>query len=216
MSVDDLTTVLDRLADFDYESNPTTKAELRNALGQLIAHYESEIFMTDDYNSNEGDTLPLTIGDMKSVYDHLVEQNGGLYVFQDLDEDKGASILDLNSLLIQLTQHFSLSKEPINISDSESLVKIFDKMADYYEFGAGRDKDKSADILYAIFDSLSEVFGSKSDYDMSDEEIQKLYENMQNNQEVQKRFEGTMIQDFEELVELAKKQKEKKIDQLFD
>ena len=171
MSVDDLTTVLDRLADFDYESNPTTKAELRNALGQLIAHYESEIFMTDDYNSNEGDTLPLTIGDMKSVYDHLVEQNGGLYVFQDLDEDKGASILDLNSLLIQLTQHFSLSKEPINISDSESLVKIFDKMADYYEFGAGRDKDKSADILYAIFDSLSEVFGSKSDYDMSDEEI---------------------------------------------
>lgn len=216
MSVDDLTTVLDRLADFDYESNPTTKAELRNALGQLIAHYESEIFMTDDYNSNEGDTLPLTIGDMKSVYDHLVEQNGGLYVFQDLDEDKGASILDLNSLLIQLTQHFSLSKEPINISDSESLVKIFDKMADYYEFGAGRDKDKSADILYAIFDSLSEVFGSKSDYDMSDEEIQKLYENMQNNQEVQKRFEGTMIQDFEELVELAKQQKEKKIDQLFD
>ena len=216
MSVDDLTTVLDRLADFDYESNPTTKAELRNALGQLIAHYESEIFMTDDYNSNEGDTLPLTIGDMKSVYDHLVEQNGGLYVFQDLDEDKGASILDLNSLLIQLTQHFSMSKEPINISDSESLVKIFDKMADYYEFGAGRDKDKSADILYAIFDSLSEVFGSKSDYDMSDEEIQKLYENMQNNQEVQKRFEGTMIQDFEELVELAKQQKEKKIDQLFD
>ena len=216
MSVDDLTTVLDRLADFDYESNPTTKAELRNALGQLIAHYESEIFMTDDYNSNEGDTLPLTIGDMKSVYDHLVEQNGGLYVFQDLDEEKGASILDLNSLLIQLTQHFSLSKEPINISDSESLVKIFDKMADYYEFGAGRDKDKSADILYAIFDSLSEVFGSKSDYDMSDEEIQKLYENMQNNQEVQKRFEGTMIQDFEELVELAKQQKEKKIDQLFD
>ena len=51
-------------------------------------------------------------------------------------------------------------------------------MADYYEFGAGKDKDKSAAVLYAIFDSLSEVFGSKSDYDMSDEEIQKLYENM--------------------------------------
>ena len=81
MSVDDLTLVLDRLADFDYESNPTTKAELRNSLGQLVAHYESEIFLTDDYNSNEGDTLPLTIGDIKSVYDHLVESNGGLYVF---------------------------------------------------------------------------------------------------------------------------------------
>ena len=44
-------------------------------------------------------------------------------------------------------------------------------MADYYEFGEGRVKDKSADVLYAIFDSLSEVFGSKSDFDMSDEAI---------------------------------------------
>ena len=81
MSVDDLATVLDRLADYDYESNPTTKAELKDSLGQLIAHYESEIFLTNDYDSSEGDTLPLTIGDIKSVYNHLAEQDGGLFVF---------------------------------------------------------------------------------------------------------------------------------------
>ena len=40
MSVDDLAMVMDRLANMDYESNPTTKAELRDSLGQLIAHYE--------------------------------------------------------------------------------------------------------------------------------------------------------------------------------
>ena len=81
MSVDDLATVLDRLADYDYESNPTTKAELKDSLGQLIAHYESEIFLTSDYDSSEGDTLPLTVGDIKSVYNHLAEQDGGLFVF---------------------------------------------------------------------------------------------------------------------------------------
>ena len=81
MSVDDLTLVLDRLADFDYQSNPTTKAELRNSLGQLVAHYQSEIFLTNDYDSSDGETLPLTKGDIRGVYDHLAQQNDGLFVF---------------------------------------------------------------------------------------------------------------------------------------
>ena len=45
-------------------------------------------------------------------------------------------------------------------------------MANYYAFGPGREKDPKADMLFSIFDGLSEVFGKKSDYDMSNESIQ--------------------------------------------
>ena len=64
-----------------------------------------------------------------------------------------------------------MGKEPINISDSQSLITIFDTMADYYAHGEGRIKEKRADFLYIIYDSLSEVFGRKSDYDKSNQEL---------------------------------------------
>ena len=44
-------------------------------------------------------------------------------------------------------------------------------MADYYAHGEGSIKEKRADSLYIIYDSLSEVFGRKSDYDKSNQEL---------------------------------------------
>ena len=67
-----------------------------------MAHYESEAFMTDDYDSANfsENFLPLKIGDIKSVYNHLATQDGGLFIFEDIDDDEPATILDLNSLLL--------------------------------------------------------------------------------------------------------------------
>ena len=130
--------------------------------------------MTNDYDSElfEDNFLPLKIGDIKKVYNHLADQDGGLYVFNDVDDEEPATILDFNSLLLKLQEHYTISKEPINITDSQSLIFIFDGMAEYYAYGPGRDKDPKADMLFSIFDGLSEVFGKKSDYDMSNEQIQ--------------------------------------------
>ena len=88
MTVDDLGEVLDRLADQDYDSNPRSKAELKESFEQLVAHYENEAFLTDDYDSDdfEENFLPLTIGEIKNVYNHLTTQDGGLFVFNDVDE----------------------------------------------------------------------------------------------------------------------------------
>ena len=130
--------------------------------------------MTNDYDSDDFDEnfLPLKIGDIKKVYNHLADQDGGLYVFNDVDEEEPASLLDFNSLLIKLASHYTVGKGPIDITDSQSLIFIFESMAEYYAFGPGRVKDEKADTLFMIFDGLSEVFGKKSDYDMSNEQIQ--------------------------------------------
>ena len=174
--------------------------------------------MTNDYDSDDWDDnfLPLKIGDIKKVYNHLADQDGGLYVFNDVDDEEPATILDFNSLLLKLQEHYTISKEPINITDSQSLIFIFDSMAEYFSLGPGSEKDDQADMLFSIFDGLSEVFGKKSDYDLTNEAVQQLFDTMNQNKEVQKRFEGTMIENFNDLVEMEKKRRDEKITELFN
>ena len=70
-SVDDLEELLNRLAKYDESNMPATRAELKDMFNQLTKHYSgpgSSKYATE--------TLPITVKDLKSVYEHLKVVNG--------------------------------------------------------------------------------------------------------------------------------------------
>lgn len=71
-SVDDLKELLGRLAQYDEYSKPATFAQLKTMFEQLSSHYEDQ---GDD--SELLDSLPVTVGDLKLVYDHLAKTDKG-------------------------------------------------------------------------------------------------------------------------------------------
>ena len=86
----------------------------------------------------------------------------------------------------------------ISGSDTDLLVDIFQRLSDFYAYDEGAQDPKS-DELWRIYDELAEIFGASSDYDMSQDELAALYEDLKGGEEVQ--LEGETISDFKDLVE---------------
>jgi len=110
--------------------------------------------------------------------------------------------VDLTILFDKLAEHYgdgSGNITDMDTSDTDVLVAVFDKMADFYSFGAGSKLDDATD-LWVIYDSLSEMFGSASDYWLEDEEIEDLYQKMENGEQLDLKFENNIINDFSDLL----------------
>ena len=160
--------MLDRLAKFDYEDKPVTKAELKVIFNKLADYY---------YESDYDEQLTVTISDIKTVLDRLANVDG--LPVADLDgrnPDESATVEELTYLLDTLSQHYASGPGMIEDLDSyasASLVDIFETMEEYYTFDGSTQKD--AGDLWLLYDYLTEIFGKPSDFDLGYDEVEELY-----------------------------------------
>ena len=98
-------------------------------------------------------------------------------------------------------------------------------MSFFYSVGDGKFLEKSND-LFVLYDELANLYDpdlpdhgdySKNDYDVfmnDDAELQKLYDQLLTGQMEEKKFEGKMIKNFHDLMNLENTQKDAKLNQL--
>lgn len=69
------------------------------------------------------------------------------------------------------------------MDETETLANIFDKLSYFYNLGAGK-KESGAGELWRIYDGLAELFGKRSDFDIPEEEVKVLYNQIKNGEPV--------------------------------
>ena len=91
-SVQDLKNLLDRLAGYTAESKSVTRSELKEMFTELTEHYSG-----DNASEYVHEKLPITVKDIKSVYQHLAMINGshGSTHFKIRSDTADATIADL-------------------------------------------------------------------------------------------------------------------------
>ena len=106
--------------------------------------------------------------------------------------------------------------EDIDDVAAEDLLDIFDAMETHYTIGDGWN-DKEAPELWSLFDYLAEVFGKPSDFAMTDEELQELYDQIKLDELPEDTFfEGQKITDFDDLVDMERRERDGKINDLLN
>ena len=99
---------------------------------------------------------------------------------------------------------------------AEDLLDIFDAMETYYTIGEGWNH-KEAPELWSLFDYLAEVFGKPSDFAMTDEELQDLYNQIKYDSLPDDTFlEGQKIEDFGDLVDMERRERDSRINDLLN
>ena len=177
-SLDDLKEIFERLNHYDEEQKPVSKFELKTMFDKLEAHYEE--FGTEATYQNM--KIPITWGEIKSIYDHMGNQDDLDLGLNSRSYQANASIVDLTLLISRLSEAYASGtgkiKDDLDEEGSELLIKLFDTMADFYSIGLGQ-KVPQANDLYYIYNTLARVYGKKSDFDLDDDKLEVMYEELQ-------------------------------------
>lgn len=122
------------------------------------------------------------------------------------------------NLLDELSMHYTsgYGSEPLKLGNKriDSLVAIFDEMSQFYYLDEQFDDYPEYMDLGDIYDELAEVFGKKNDFDLDENEIDELYEKIIGDEELQAEFEGEMISNFDELMDLELEKNDEKVEKL--
>jgi len=161
-------------------------------------------------------TLPITVKDLKSVYQHLAMVNGfrGNH-FEHRNDTSPATIADLVILLDKLSEHYAKGPGRLDKMDVEVLINLFGTMSEYYTFGDGAEIDESFE-LFTIYDYMSQIFGKASDFNLEKTEVKKIYEKVQRGEKIDRTFDGQHIEDFSDLTNLENQKKETKLNDLLN
>ena len=177
-SLDDLKEIFERLNHYDEEQKPVSKFELKTMFDKLEAHYEE--FGTEVTYQNM--KIPVTWGDIKSIYDHMGNQDDLDLGLNSRSYQANATIVDLTLLISRLSEAYASGtgkiKDDLDEEGSELLIELFDTMADFYSIGLGQ-KVPQANDLYYIYNTLARVYGKKSDFDLDDDKLEVMYEELQ-------------------------------------
>ena len=177
-SLDDLKEIFERLNHYDEEQKPVSKFELKTMFDKLEAHYEE--FGTEVTYQNM--KIPVTWGDIKSIYDHMGNQDDLDLGLNSWSYQANATIVDLTLLISRLSEAYASGtgkiKDDLDEEGSELLIELFDTMADFYSIGLGQ-KVPQANDLYYIYNTLTRVYGKKSDFDLDDDKLEVMYEELQ-------------------------------------
>ena len=98
-SLDDLKEIFERLNHYDEEQKPVSKFELKTMFDKLEAHYEE--FGTEATYQNM--KIPITWGEIKSIYDHMGNQDDLDLGLNSRSYQANASIVDLTLLISRLS-----------------------------------------------------------------------------------------------------------------
>lgn len=108
--------MLDRLAKFDYEDKPVTKAELKVIFNKLADYY---------YESDYDERLTITISDIKTVLDRLANVDGlPVADLEGRNPDESATVEELTYLLDTLSQHYASGPGMIEDLDSYASASL--------------------------------------------------------------------------------------------
>ena len=121
-----------------------------------------------DAGWDDDETLPVTIGDLEKIYDHIETLD-----HTDDDEFNGrnkrdpANTLELSILFDKLSEHYARIGNDLTLfengkdlaeRDDQALIDLFDQLTEYYGWGEGDDINPWASDLFMIYDALSESF----------------------------------------------------------
>lgn len=154
-SMTELREVLDRLAKIDIEDKPMTKEELKDIFDKLADFF---------YDSESKLNVDVTIGEVKTIFDRLAMTDGMPNMnFSGRGPMEQITAADMTLLLETLAEHYATGSGKLNQAEldqyaSEALIKLFDKLDDYYTFGEGSEQKEAKDI-WMLFDYLAEFFG---------------------------------------------------------
>lgn len=130
-----------------------------------IAEFYDE--MPDDQDDEWFVQLPLEVNELASVYNSLALKDGSQgHVLDPRDPFASAYLDDLVVLLYQLSDHYLSGPgktSEVTDSDRNTLIDIFDTMADYYSFGDGKSYPDSYE-LFMMYDELAEIYGKENDF----------------------------------------------------
>ena len=121
-----------------------------------------------DAGWDDDETLPVTIGDLEKIYDHIETLD-----HTDDDEFNGrnkrdpANTLELSILFDKLSEHYARIGNDLTLfengkdlaeRDDQALIDLFDQLTEYYGWGEGDDINPWAGDLFMVYDALSESF----------------------------------------------------------
>lgn len=87
-------------------------------------------------------------------------------------------------------------------------------MAEFYAFDSDLKDEPEYMEMADIYDELAEIFGKPSDYALEEPEIDQMYEKMMQGEEMQQAFEGQMIENFDELLDIELEENDERIEEL--
>ena len=88
-------------------------------------------------------------------------------------------------------------------------------MADFYSLGDGNSVPQRGE-LFKIYDILAELFGRRSEFDLSDSQLNDIYDAIAQGQKIEQRFEGTLVENFNDLMKMEKVKRNDKINALIN
>ncbi len=213
-SAEDLKELLDRLYELDTADKPVSKEDLAMIFDTLSEHYNDYDLDEDIYE------LPIKVGQIKKVYLEIAMlDNDAGKAFIGRKDNQPADLIDLVNLLDELSSHYTTGygSEPLNLGNKriDSVVAIFDQMSAFYGFDDQFENNKDEYLdLADIYDELAEVFGKKNDFDLDNDQVDELYEKIIGGEELQAEFEGDMIANFDELMDLELEKNDEKVEKL--
>jgi len=120
-----------------------TNADLRTMFLQLSEHYYE--FGEDAYEMDEDiveNSMPFTVGDLKKIYESLVQLDGwkGDTRIYSGDLDAPAGTLEMSNLFDELAKHYEKpGAEKMGQDQIQALSDIFNKVVYFYDWGEGAE-----------------------------------------------------------------------------
>jgi hypothetical protein len=88
-------------------------------------------------------------------------------------------------------------------------------MADFYAEDDGKSVPQARE-LFKIYDTLAELFGRRSEFDMDDSKINEIYDAIIQGQKIEQMFEGSLVENFNDLMKMEKVKRNDKINALIN
>jgi predicted component of type VI protein secretion system len=122
--------------------------------------------------------IPITWGEIMGIYQHLSIKEDIDLGLNTRSYQANANIVDLELLLKRLSTAYASGtgkiSENLDEEGTEQLIELFNTMSDFYSLGVGK-KVPHADEVYDIYNTLAEVFGKKSDFDLDDDKLEDIF-----------------------------------------
>ena len=144
--------------------DPTTQRSYSGVAAQddsqLAAIFERLVAEYPNTNALHNVPLPVTVGELRSVYDSINgEFGGGQYRFVGSDSDK-ATVVDLQVLFRKVMENYSYEEKSFDLENSQkdALSRIFEKLAGHYSQDNVHKTDQGAGELYSLYELLDAKF----------------------------------------------------------
>ena len=164
-------------------------------------------------------TLPITVKDLKKVYNHLAILSGSdknvgntSTHFENRADEVPVQNSDLVVLFDKLTEHYASESGRLGKYDVDSLINLFSKLADFYY---GKENSE----IGKMFEQMAGVFGRPSVFQIEDQKVEQIYDQMvSDGGEVLDdiKFEGVLVKDFKDLLKLHEGQKDEQVQKILD